>query len=384
MFLTLRRLPSLGKTTPLLFTQRAASEFHLQLHCQTSTVRRTITATTRMSATNRALWQDKAGVKGVIREGPVPSELEDRKLLIKVHAWAMNPCDAMLQDQPLPFIKYPIILGQDVAGVVEAVGSIAASKFKVGDRVFGFSLNNGFQEHVILDHTVTAKIPDSIPYRDVTVFPLCISTCSFSLFGKDYLALPLPSLNPTSTGKSVLIWGGSSACGSNGIQLAKAAGFEVVTTCSAGSFDYVKSIGADKVFDRNSPTVADDVAAELDKGTCAGIYMAAGKVAEACQVAYKSKQKLFVASSNPVNPEDVPEGVEAKMTFGTGGIEAFSETLPVTFGGFLPEALAKGKYKIAPPPQVVSKKGLDGIQEALDLLKKGISSKKLVVEVEEV
>lgn len=334
-----------------------------------------------MAIVNRSVWQDKDGIPGVIRESPIPSELQDREVLVKVHAWAINPCDAMLQDKSLPFIKYPVILGQDVAGTVENVGSIAANKFKKGDRVFGFSMNNGFQEYVTLDHTVTAKIPGSMPYRDLTVFPLCILTCSCSLFGKDYLALPLPSLNPTKTGKSILIWGGSSACGSNGIQLAKGAGLEVITTCSPGSFDYVKSLGADKVFDRNSPTVAEDVAAELDKGTCAGIYMAAGKVSEACQVAYKSKQKPFVVTTNPVMPEDVPEGVTAKMTFGTGGMDSFAEVLPASFGGYLVEALAKGVYKVAPPAEVVSKKGIEGIQEAMDIFKKGVSAKKLVIEV---
>ncbi|KAI0839520.1 GroES-like protein [Hypoxylon sp. FL0890] len=308
--------------------------------------------------TNRSLWQDKAGVPG----------LEDRQLLVKVHAWAMNPCDAILQDQALPFIK------------VVAVGPTAASKFSVGDRVFGFTINNGFQEYVLLDHTLTAKIPEHLSFAEASVFPLCCTTASFSLFGKDFLGLPPPSLNPTGTGKSVLIWGGSSAVGSNAIQLARAAGFEVITTCSPRSFDYVKGLGASKVFDYNSPSVTDDVAAELDKGTCVGIYLAVGSVADACQVSHKSKQKLFVASSNPVNPEDVPEGVEVKMTFGTGGADMFKEILSITFGGFLVEALAKGAYKVAPPPEVVSKKGLDSIQEALDILKKGTSAKKLVVE----
>lgn len=79
-------------------------------------------------------------------------------------------------------------------------------------------------------------------------------------------------------------------------------------------------------------------------------------------------------------PGDAPEGVEAKMTFGTGGPDMVKETLPITFEGFLIEALAKSVYKVAPPPEVVPTKGLESIQEALDILKKGVSGKKLVVE----
>lgn len=60
--------------------------------------------------------------------------------------------------------------------------------------------------------------------------------------------------------------------------------------------------------------------------------------------------------------------------------DVWFEITDATFGGYLPEALAKGVYKIAPPPQVVNTKGLEGIQEAIDLMKKGVSGTKLVVE----
>ncbi|KAK8016720.1 hypothetical protein PG993_014909, partial [Apiospora rasikravindrae] len=331
-------------------------------------------------AANRMLWQDDIGIPGVIREKafPMANELGDRKVLVKVQAWSMNPCDGMLQTTVLPFLKYPVILGQDVAGTVEAVapGSAAASQFRVGDRVFGFTANNGFQDYVPLDYTLMAKIPsEDMP--------------SFSLFGKDYLHLDYPKLGARQAGKSVLVWGGSSAAGSNAIQMTTGAGYHVITTCSPRNFDYVKALGAVKAFDYSRPTVVQDVAQELDKGECAGIYMAAGSNVAACQVSAASQQKtnshgpdqLFVAFSNPIAPADIPDGVEAKFTFGAGvGPDAFAETLPATFGSCLPEALGKGVYKIAPPPQVVNRKGLGGVQEALDILKAGLSAVNLVVE----
>ncbi|KAK3330758.1 chaperonin 10-like protein [Apodospora peruviana] len=346
-----------------------------------------------MVTVNRAVWQDKAGVPGVIREKPLPTidELGDRDVLVKVHAWAINPCDGMYQAAALPMFRYPIILGEDVAGTVEAValGSTAASKFSVGDRVFGFTSANGFQDYVSLDYTLMAKIPsESIPFRDAVGFPLCITTSSVSLFGKDYLNLEYPRLDALRRGKSVLVWGGSSAAGSNAIQMATGAGYDVITTCSPRNFEYVMGLGAVKAFDYHSPTVTQDVAAELDKGKCAGIYMAAGSTAAACKVSAASKQKLFVVSSNPVLPGDIPDGdggVEAKFTHveakSTGvGADVFAETLRATFGGYLLEALEKGVYKIAPPPQVVNRKGLEGIQEAVDIIKGGVSATKLVVE----
>jgi len=45
------------------------------------------------------------------------------------------------------------------------------------------------------------------------------------------------------------------------------------------------------------------------------------------------------------------------------------ETIPATFGGYLPQALATRAYKVAPPPLVISQNGLDGIQDGIDLMR---------------
>ncbi|KAL4816108.1 chaperonin 10-like protein [Aspergillus spinulosporus] len=338
-----------------------------------------------MAAANRALWQDEAGIAGIIRENTVPATVAGNEILAKVNAWAMNPADAILQDTVLPTVKYPLILGEDIAGTVEKVGSEATGKFKVGDRVLGLALGaavfrpeqGAFQEYVILDYTLACKIPDSLSFADASVFPLCIATAAYGLFSKDYLGLPLPTISPTCTGKSIFIWGGSSGVGSNAIQLCKAAGFEVITTCSAHNFEYVTRLGADKVFDYKEPSVIDQIVAELDQRECIGVLQAAGDAAPSCQVASKSKHKLRVAASNPVRDGAAPADIEVKMIF-AGGTAIYYETSPATFDGYLPEALAKGRYQVAPTPQVVATKGLEGIQEALNLLKKGISAKKLV------
>lgn len=246
--------------------------------------------------TNRAVWQDAPKVPGVIRDNSLPTtdDLGNHKVLVKVNAWAINPCDHMLQDRDM--VKYPIILGCDVAGTVEAIGSGAtASQFSVGDRVFGFTANNGFQDHVVLEDRLIAKIPGDMAYREAVVFGLCSATCAMFLFGKDYLQLDYPKLGSPKNGKSFLVWGGSSAVGSNAIQLVTAAGYDVITTCSKKNFDYVKSLGAVQVFDYRDSDVTEKVAQELDKGQCAGIFMAAGlkdgNVA-AWKVAAASQQKV--------------------------------------------------------------------------------------------
>ena len=248
-------------------------------------------------STNRAVWQNATKTPSSISTSPLPKidELGDTKLLVKVEAWAINPCDHMLQDRDM--VNYPLILGCDVAGIVEGVlpGSAAASKFKVGDRVFGFSANNGFQDFVTLEHRLIANIPTEMAYSEAVIFGLCSATCAMFLFGEDYLALEYPKLEAPKNGKTVLIWGGSSAVGSNAIQLVTAAGYNVITTCSKKNFEYVKSLGATQAFDYKDANVTEKLAAELDKVDCAGIFMAAGLKegnAAACKVAAAAKTKV--------------------------------------------------------------------------------------------
>ncbi|KUL82427.1 hypothetical protein ZTR_11200 [Talaromyces verruculosus] len=147
--------------------------------------------------------------------------------------------------------KYPIILGCDVAGVVKTVipSSTAASQFRVSDSVLGCTANNKFQDYVVFDSKLMTKISDDMVYRDAVVFGLCSATSDMFLSGKDYLHLDYPMIGAAKKGQSVLVWGGSSAVGSNAIQLATAAGYDVITTCSKKNFDYVKSLGAVNVFD---------------------------------------------------------------------------------------------------------------------------------------
>ncbi|KAI1451211.1 GroES-like protein [Annulohypoxylon moriforme] len=345
--------------------------------------------------TNRAFWQDAINVPSAIREAPFHSSLGPNDVLIKAKAWGMNPVDAFMQLVALPGITLPAIPGEDVAGVVHAVGEggVAARKFKVGDRVFGYAGGKGergaFQEYVLLDQGLTVKMPEHMEFRQAVVFPLCLATAGGALFGGKFLGLPLElggGAGGKDRGKTLLIWGGASGVGNNAIQLATAVGFDVVATCSLRNFKLVKSLGARVVFDYRSSTVIDDVVAELDKGVCAGIFQAAGPtdgVAPCLEVAKRSKQDLFVACANLVPEESVPEGVRAKFVYEGGNEKAvYYDTTSKIFEEFLPKALETGEYKVAPEPEVLKKKGLEGIQEALDIVRKGVSAKKIVVEAE--
>jgi NADPH:quinone reductase-like Zn-dependent oxidoreductase len=128
-----------------------------------------------------------------------------------------------MQDTPYLKLQYPFILGTDVAGTVVQLGS-AVARFKIGQRVIGHcdslitrkTTNAGYQRYATCREILVAAVPDWLPLTNAAVLPLSISTASAGLF--KVLKLPFPSLEPKLTGRTVLIWGGSSSCGASAIQ----------------------------------------------------------------------------------------------------------------------------------------------------------------------
>lgn len=310
---------------------------------------------------------------------------EANEILVRNHALAINPVDGSLQAFAWWPLNYPTILGLDVAGEVVAVGP-NVTRFKVGDRVTGCAVgmaskrnqDNGFQLYTILQTNMATPIPDSLSYEKATVIPLGLSTASCALFQDSHLHLQYPtSPAPKPTGKTLLVWGGASSVGSNAIQLAVAAGYEVIATASPKNFGLVKSLGATEVFDYNSPTVLEDLLAAFKARTCAGAFDCIGAAAwkPVADLVAQSQGDKVVATTKGGFP-DPPEGVTMKPVFGTTLKD--NDVGKAVYEDFLPRALATGSFVPAPEPMVVGT-GLEKIQEGVDLLKKGVSAKKVVV-----
>ncbi len=151
----------------------------------------------------------------------------DNEILVKNHVVAINPVDGNLQYLAFFPLKYPTILGQDVAGEVVAVGP-NVTRFKAGDRVVGHAVamatgrheDSGFQHYTILQTNMSSHIPASMSYETAAVLPLGLSTAASALFRSEFLNLQLPTVPAQKpTGKTVLVWGGASSVGSNGSTL---------------------------------------------------------------------------------------------------------------------------------------------------------------------
>jgi NADPH:quinone reductase-like Zn-dependent oxidoreductase len=263
-----------------------------------------------------------------------------------------------------------------------------------------------FQTYTLVLAHLASPIPDTISYESASVLPLCLSTAACGLFQKDQLALQYPSVPPKPTGRTLLIWGGSTSVGSNAIQLAVSAGYEVITTASPRNFDYVKKLGATKAFDYNDKNVVHDVIKALKSKTLAGALAIGSGSAEAClDVVHASEGNKFVSmASFPISLEKLSgSGMSLQLVpmilqllrfnvsmwfksrarhihtnFIFGSTLMDNEVSRVIYEDFLPKALADGQYVAAPDPYVVGK-GLDYVQAALDVQRQGVSARKVVV-----
>jgi NADPH:quinone reductase-like Zn-dependent oxidoreductase len=314
---------------------------------------------------------------------------DDDEIVVKVAAVAINQVDWKQQEFPWDHFQYPLALGEDVAGEVVDVGG-SVTRFQPGDRVLGHALvlatrderHAAFQNYAVLAENMASPIPKSLPFEQAAVLPLAVSTASAALFQTDDgLGLPAPSITPSKSGKCIVIWGGTSAVGGNAVQLAVAAGVEVIATASPSNIDTVKKLGASEVVDHRSPTATDEIKKLLAGRTIVGAFDAIGSskksykpLASAIQDAVGNK--CVVSTGDEVEEGDEVKGVQFKPIFAIAIRD--NDIGKMVYEDFLPEALASGRYAIFPEPNVAGK-GLDAIQGAFGESKKASASKTVVV-----
>lgn len=186
-----------------------------------------------------------------------PEPKEDQ-ILVRVIAAGVNPVDGMIRSGM--FAKhekaaFPMILGGDIAGVVENVGNKIA-KFKTGDPVFAYlSLKNGggYAEYALATEREAAPKPKSLTYVEAAAVPIVALTAWQALVDTAKL----------SAGQTVLIHGGSGGVGTFAIQIARARGAKVIATASTVNQDLLKELGADIAVDYTKQKF-EDLAKDVD------------------------------------------------------------------------------------------------------------------------
>ncbi|KAB1085755.1 NADP-dependent oxidoreductase [Neorhizobium galegae] len=182
---------------------------------------------------------------GTLRLGEIPEpSLRDNDVMVEVHAASVNALDNKIRDGEFKLIlpyRLPLVLGNDVAGVVVRVGP-KVRKFKPGDEVYARPAQERigtFAEYIAMDEADVAMKPSNLTMVEAASIPLVALTAWQVLVERANLR----------KGQKVLIHAGSGGVGTIAIQLAKHLGAHVATTTSTANVALVKSLGADIAVD---------------------------------------------------------------------------------------------------------------------------------------
>lgn len=176
-------------------------------------------------------------------EAPIP-DVAPNDVLVRVVAASVNPVDWKIREgylkQMIPY-QFPLTLGWDVSGVVEAVGQ-KVSRFQVGDAVFSrpdIRRNGTYAEYVVIHEDEVARKPRTISHVEAATIPLAGIAAWEAMI----------TTAGVTAGQRVLIHAASGGVGSIAVQLARFRGAHVIATTSEKNRALVKSLGADEVID---------------------------------------------------------------------------------------------------------------------------------------
>ncbi|KII93980.1 hypothetical protein PLICRDRAFT_132282 [Plicaturopsis crispa FD-325 SS-3] len=331
-----------------------------------------------------------------VEQVPIPTLL-DSQILVKVAAVAINPTDWKHVEFELGGGPGSTV-GCDLAGTVEKVGP--NSRFVPGDRVAALvhgsskliPTSGAFAEYAAVEEHAAFKLPADMSFEDGASLPVAFVTTGLAFHD---LGIPV-SLEPVRRGEPILIYGGATSVSQAFIQFAKALGFEVITTASEKNREYLTKLGADHVIDYH----------DADK-CIAGIKSAlSGRELKLAHDGISEGSSLnIVFSSVTRSPEtkvtlvlyipksDIPTDITTTTPLGYvalgRALDFYGTHYPADpvrakfhadFTLLGEQAIAKGIVK----PQEIKKLpgGLEGIKDALALLKEGGGSRaKLVLTV---
>jgi NADPH:quinone reductase-like Zn-dependent oxidoreductase len=251
----------------------------------------------------KAFMGEKYGPPESLRIAEVEKPAPDAdEVLVKVLAVSVNPADwHSMRGKPL-FSRLTLgllrpkhkILGVDIAGVVEAVGS-GATRFKPGDEVYANLLDHGyggFAEYVSVPVNALTSKPANLSFEEAAAVPMAAVTALQGL-------LHHGDIQPT---QQVLINGASGGVGTFAVQIAKSYGPEVTGVTSTRNLDLVRSLGADRVVDYTTTDFAhagrryDLILDTIGNRSVADLRRALAEGGKAAVVGFTSMAKLMGVS----------------------------------------------------------------------------------------
>lgn len=318
---------------------------------------------------------------GHVADMPQPA-VGDHDVLVQVHAAGVNLLDTKIASGEfkllLPY-RFPIILGNDVAGVVVQVGSRVRG-FTLGDEVYARPDKDRigtFAEFIAMNERDVAMKPAALSMEEAASVPLVGLTAWQALVERAGLR----------SGQKVFIQAGTGGVGMFAIQLAKHLGATVATTASSASFEMVKALGADVMIDyrtQDFETVLRDYDVVLHSQDSATLD--------------KSLRVLkpggrLISISGPPDPAvadelGLPWYIKSVMAIMSFGAKRKAKRLKVTFEFLFMKANGTQLSEITSlidrgviRPVVEKVFPFESTQQALDFVEKGRAKGKVVVKV---
>lgn len=181
-------------------------------------------------------------------------EIQPDDVLVKIHATGVNPVDWKVREGKLAKAmerSFPVIVGWDMAGVVEKVGD-KVTDFKEGDEVYGrpaLNRNGTYAEYVAVKAAEINFKPKSVDFVTAAGIALTGLTAWQGLFDHGGLK----------GGQKLLINGAGGGVGTFAVQFAKWKGAFVVGTASKENKQFLEDLGADQVIDYHEENYEDRI-----------------------------------------------------------------------------------------------------------------------------
>lgn len=181
----------------------------------------------------------KGSFDNVVVEDISKPSISADEILVKVYAAGVNPVDwkAALNG----YFGYSLILGSDIAGVIEEVGS-EVKNYKVGDEIIGsleWQKQSAFAEYVATKEKYITHKPKNLSWQESAAVPLASLTAWQALFDHGHLK----------AGEKIVVHAAAGGVGLFAVQFAKLKGAYVIGTASERNIDFLKSVGVDEVID---------------------------------------------------------------------------------------------------------------------------------------
>jgi NADPH:quinone reductase-like Zn-dependent oxidoreductase len=181
----------------------------------------------------------KGSFNNVVVEEIDKPVMQPDEILVKVKAAGVNPVDS--KTVLYGYFPLPIVLGSDIAGVIEAVGD-QVKKYKAGDEIIGsleWQKQSAFEEYVSTKEKYITYKPKNLSFTEAAAVPLASLTAWQALFDHAHLQ----------AGEKIVIHAAAGGVGLFAVQFAKWKGAYVIGTASERNIEFLKSVGADEVID---------------------------------------------------------------------------------------------------------------------------------------